>query len=156
MFNLKLKNQLNLFIAMVYYYVAHNSVSKCSNDFSSYYSIGLSSYPQELVILALAVAFDVLTKHNVAVSDYYRGPISIITDRSISVNALPINVKSYIAGQFESIWKQKHTTYENPIKRQLRLELNSIDSRHNSDLVCEMFDIVYNRDRNPYFDIMGL
>lgn len=154
MFNLKLKNQFNIFITMVYFYVAHNSISKSSDDSPSYSSIRLVSYPEELVILALAVAFDISTKHNIPVSDYYRGPISIITDRSINVNALPANVKGYIEGQFESAWKQKHTTYENPIKRQLRLQSDSINPKHNIDLVCKMFDIVHDRNRNPYFEIM--
>jgi hypothetical protein len=156
MFNLKLKNQFNIFITMVYFYVAHNSITKRSDNFSSYSYIGLSSYPEELVILALAVAFDVLTKHNIPISDYYRGSISIITDRSININALPGNVKGYITEEFGNVWSQKYTTYENPIKRQLRLQSDSINPRHNIALVCEMFDIVHDRNRNPYFDIMRL
>ena len=56
MFNLKLKNQFNIFITMVYFYVAHNSILKRTDDIFSYISIGLVSYPAELVVLALAVA----------------------------------------------------------------------------------------------------
>jgi len=95
-----------------------------------------------------------LTKHNIPISDFYRGSISTITDRSINVNALPVNVKGYIISQFENAWKQKYTTYENPIKRQLRLQADSINPSHNADLVCEMFDIVHDKDQNPYYHIM--
>ena len=156
MFNLKLKNKFNIFVTMVYFYIAYNVIQKSSDDFFSYYSIGLTSYPQELVILALAVAFEVLAKYSISVSDYYRGAISTITDRSINVNILPNNVKKYILEQFRNVWKQKHTIYENPVERQIQFPSNSINSRHSIDLVCEMYDITHDRNRNPYFDIMGL
>lgn len=154
MFNLKLKNQFNIFITMVYFYLAHNSISKSSNDFFSYASLRLPSYPQEFVILALAVSFDVLTQHNILISDYYKGPISTITDSLINVNALSTTVKNYIACQFEIVWKQKHTIYENPIKRQQRLQYDSINPRYNADLVYKMFVIVKDKAQNPYYDIM--
>lgn len=154
MFNLQLKNQFNVFIIMVYFYVANNLKEMANDDFYSYSSIGLISYPQELTILALSVAFDVLTKHNIHVSDYYRGAISIVIDRSINVNSLPANIKSYITGQFETVWKQKYTIYENPVKRQLRLQSDHVNPKHNVDLVCEMYNIVCNGDKNPYYHIM--
>jgi len=154
MFNLQLKNQFNIFITMVYFYVANNLKEKANDDFFSYSSIGLPSYPQELTILALSVAFDVLTKHDIPISDYYRGAISIVTDRSINVNTLPTNVKSYITRQFETVWKQKYTTYENPVKRQLRLQSDLANPKHNGDLVFEMYNIAYDRDKNPYYYIM--
>lgn len=156
MFNLKLKNRFNIFIIMVYFYIAYNSMPEDYNDNFSYLSIRLPSYPEELIVFALAVAFEVLTKQNIPVSDYYRGPISIITDRSINVNALPVNIKSYISCQFENVWKQKYTTCENPIKRQLRLQHGDINPRHNIALVSELFDIIHDRNKNPYFDIMKL
>ena len=154
MFNLELKNQFNTFIVMVYFYISCNSISQAGNDLGGYSSIGLSFYPQELIILAISVAFDVLTKQNIQISDYYRGAISIVTDRSINIELLPYEIKHYINRQFSIAWAQKYTTYENPIKRQLRLRENREECVDRVNLVCMMYDMVHDESRNPYYSLM--
>ena len=143
----------NVFITMIYYYVAHNSISQPRDTFS-YITMMLVRYPQELTVLSLAVAFDILTQHGTAISDFYRAGLSAITDNSINTHALPVAARNYITRQFTNAWMQKYTTFENPIKRQYHLNGDKVNPKHNIDLVYEMFYKVHDREYNPYYDTM--
>ncbi len=156
--NLKLQDTFNIFIVIVGFYMAHNGnpnkqgMSELCNPFGHN-----APYREELLVLALATAFEVLRKRNIPISDFYRGDItSIITDRSINVNLLPVEIKQYIVSEFDTVWKQKHTTCEHPIKRQNRLKGNSENPKHDQKLVCNIYAMIHDENKNPYFEIMNL
>ena len=123
LFNLNLQNTFNIFIVIVYFYVAYNENLNQQWCYELCNPFGVDfTHQEELLILALATAFEVLRKRNIPVSDFYREHnASIIADHSMNVNLLPIEVKQYIVSEFDIVWKQKYTTHENPIKRQNRL-----------------------------------
>lgn len=148
----------NIFIVIVYFYVAYNENLNQQWCYELCNPFGVDfTHQEELLILALATAFEVLRKRNIPVSDFYRGDItSIITDRSMNVNLLPTEIKQYIVSEFDTVWKQKHTTYEHPIKRQNRLKGNSENPKHDKKLVCNIYAMIHDKNKNPYFEIMNL
>jgi hypothetical protein len=156
MFGLKISNDFNKFVMMIYFYIAFNSKQKEEEIIFGYSEIRLSTYPQELIGIAMAVAFDILTKNGMQISDYYRGPIGNVIDRTVNVDDLPDEINNYISDQFNKCWKQKYTQYENPIKRQLRLKHTFRKEHLEIGIVCEMYKIVFDRNKNQYYEIMNL
>lgn len=158
LFNLELQDTFNIFIVIVYFYVAHNKNVTQQGGYELCYPFGIDFlHQEELLVLALTTAFEILRKHNIPISDFYRGDItSIITDRSMNVNLLPVEIKQYIVSEFDTVWKQKYTTYEHPIKRQNRLKGNSENQKHDKKLVCDIYAMIHDKNKNPYFELMNL
>lgn len=156
--NLKLNNTFNIFIVIVYFYISYNTNSSKQDiyELCNPFRIG-SSHCEELLVLALATAFEVLRKSNTTVSDFYRGRItSMITERSINVNLLPLDIKQYIMSEFDNVWKQKYTNFEHPIKRQNHLIGDKENAKHDKKLVCDIYQIIHDKTKNPYFELMKL
>lgn len=156
--NFNLKDIFSIFIVIVGFYIAHNGNPSKQGIYDLCNPFGFNSpHREELLVLALATAFEVLRKRNIPISDFYRGDItSIITDRSMNVNLLPVEINRYITSEFDAVWKQKHTTYEHPIKRQNRLKGNSENPKHDKELVCNIYAMIHDKNKNPYFELMNL
>ena len=67
-----------------------------------------------------------------------------------------MDIKQYIMSEFNNVWKQKYTTYEHSIKRQNRLNVDKGNAKYDKKLVCDIYQMIRDKNKNHYFDLMKL
>lgn len=145
-FNLCISKPINNFKILVSMMVTAN-VRNSTNIFDSLH-ISVKEIPDEIYILAVPVAIEILADWNREITDIFRSHVTSWIDRSIDYKELNEDYQKYLKEWIDFAWND-HTIYENPLKRQQRLKSLNLTPK-SKRMSKRMMNLIPKKYGKPY------